>query len=881
MRRCDHFVPHALLCRRVESESIFRSERDAAGPGPIADRSDAPGAVGMRWGEGLGERRWPFLWSLLVGVGVGLRHAAQPVVLLSPKEVTIERDKEKTVSCVVNKFYPDSIVIQWEKNAKHSPDKSVPAEDICTGSSVENEDGTFNITSKLKLQPSLQDDGNIYNCIVKHKSFSMEPVFSIILTVTELQGNYTWIAGLIAAMAVVFPPTVMAFVGNEKLKNLEENHLQFLFSDFRPKPLKIKFFLIQPNKEKQAIYSWNTKAASDPEQGDEHLALLKKQKMFHFIPVLSQKKRHIFEASCKLSITPDVKQLQSFDISLEIIHQAFPHGISVKTQSFEVVAHPVLDRIQCSTDEPRPDESLTLSCRIYAYFPQAIETCWWKDDEPIPLPASVTDPIKTSDGLFFCTTNLQFFPQAEDIGKRFFCKARLKGFQQFRESAWELNTLVFIPKVSHIECEPSEPEFGKPITLSCVVRDFYPPECDICWKKGLKELTYATVKTGDPEQAPASNLYHRKSQVSFIPRPEDHAEEIFVEIKHCNRTIQNKYSLMLKGFPKVADIDPDPSIIEYGKNLCLSCEVMDFDPGEINIQWLDGENVIRNGVDTKGPTMGSNGFFSLTSSYRLVPTVFYYNKSISFKVSHKKLAEPITKSVYLNLPAKPPVLSEIKAIPRQTQGDKKVTLEISISDFAPWDIRVTWYKDWKKLTDYTDPNNFRIGENKLCQLASQIMVDLKQKDIGKIIRCEVHHPATKKFQEKSFILKDFSDSIEQISPSFVNHNHIEPSRSSMSVSEELINSMKIECVTSSPKAGEKVSLRCFVPGKGADGAIVFWSKGLYPVDEEIRNTNCEDGTGFISYVTIKTEKGEQECGIRCEVCVDEETLEDSYTLKLS
>lgn len=103
--------------------------------------------------------------------------------------------------------------------------------------------------------------------------------------------------------------------------------------------------------------------------------------------------------------------------------------------------------------------------------------------------------------------------------------------------------------------------------------------------------------------------------------------------------------------------------------------------------------------------------------------------------------------------AKPPVLSAIKATPSRFQGDEKVILEISISDFAPCDIRVAWYKDWKKLTDDTNPNNFHIGANKLCYLISQITVDPKQKDVGEIIRCEVHHPATKKFQEKSFILK--------------------------------------------------------------------------------------------------------------------------------
>lgn len=129
----------------------------------------------------------------------------------------------------------------------------------------------------------------------------------------------------------------MAFVGNEKLRNLEENYLQFLFSGFRPKPLEITFFLIQPNKKYQKIYSWNTEATNDPEQGDERLALLKEQKMFHFSPALSKTKMQTSEVSCKVCIVPDVKQLQNFDISLQIKHQAFPRGVLVETRSFEVV----------------------------------------------------------------------------------------------------------------------------------------------------------------------------------------------------------------------------------------------------------------------------------------------------------------------------------------------------------------------------------------------------------------------------------------------------------------------------------------------------------------------------------------------------------------
>uniref|UniRef100_A0A8C0GHE9 Ig-like domain-containing protein n=1 Tax=Chelonoidis abingdonii TaxID=106734 RepID=A0A8C0GHE9_CHEAB len=112
-----------------------------------------------------------------------LEVVAQPTVSLSPKEVTIESDKEKTLSCEVNKFYPNLVDIKWMMISKNNQDSSVAAEDICTGASVENEDGTFNVTSKLRLQPSLQDNGNVYRCIVSHKTFPAELLLNSTLTI--------------------------------------------------------------------------------------------------------------------------------------------------------------------------------------------------------------------------------------------------------------------------------------------------------------------------------------------------------------------------------------------------------------------------------------------------------------------------------------------------------------------------------------------------------------------------------------------------------------------------------------------------------------------------------------------------------------------------
>lgn len=108
--------------------------------------------------------------------------------------------------------------------------------------------------------------------------------------------------------------------------------------------------------------------------------------------------------------------------------------------------------------------------------------------------------------------------------------------------------------------------------------------------------------------------------------------------------------------------------------------------------------------------------------------------------------------------AKLPVLSEIKAT-RPSPWGKDITLEISISDFAPSDIRVTWYKEWKRLSEDTNLRTVLIGENKLCYMTSQITVDPKEEDIGKTIRCEVYHPATNRVQEKSFLLKSRGKSL--------------------------------------------------------------------------------------------------------------------------
>ncbi|XP_060131980.1 natural cytotoxicity triggering receptor 3 ligand 1 isoform X2 [Zootoca vivipara] len=728
---------------------------------------------------------------------------AQPSIKLSPRTVELENGKEKTLSCTVNKFYPLSIEVHWEKKSEHGNNEVVPADDICTGVPVKNGDGTFNVTSKLGLQPSLQDNGNVYSCVVGHKSFSIRQAFNATLIVTEPPPNFIWLAVILVLLLLGMIPVILyikyfkkiqpgkfSAIKNKELKHLEETLVVFLLQGFRPKRLEIVFFLKLPSwNEKQEIYSWNTMTASNPEHGEDTPLIItgkgeessdlvmKLKTMFTFDPTLQVKQRRTFDVSCSVNIVPDVKLLKEFELTLEVRHEAFPDCLSTETISFKVIE---------------------------------------------------------------CT-----------------------------------------PKVSKFECEPPVPECGKIITLSCLVEDFCPRECGICWLRGNNEPLDATSNTEKPQLDPVSNLYCKKSRVSFIPQPEDHAVDFIVQINHCQKVIRHSYPLLLKGYPKVTDITCEPNDPKYGTKLSLTCKVTDFFLSDIKIKWLDGGIEISEGVDTEKPVEGSNGCLKLSSKLQLIPTALDHNKFITFSVTYGDLKKPIVRDVYLKLPVHRPEMSEIKKTPMQ--NSESISLETVISNFAPCNIRVTWYEEWEKISE-DNPRNIQIGENKLGYFVSKLQVSPKGRDSKETIRCEVFHQATQDFKEKSFVWesKDCCDSLDRMLTSPVSQNHVGPLINSKLTSEEPVQPMKIECVTSNPKAGEKVTLRCFVPGIRAEDANVSWFKGVYPVDDKIENANCGDGSGFISDVVITTEKDKKKYEIRCEVYVDAnyEILEENFYLEL-
>ncbi|XP_070620025.1 uncharacterized protein [Erythrolamprus reginae] len=695
----------------------------------------------------------------------------EPTVQLFPKELEIEKGNVKTLTCRVNKFYPDSIVILWQKHSQYMLDKSILEEDIYTGTSVRNGDGTYNATSKLRLQPSAQDQGNVYSCIAKLKSFARYPVSNVTLTVTEPNSTTGLIIGLVLGFLLIFSPIVGSFlyihflkkyppsvemVGSEELKDLEETELHCLISHFRPKPLQIDLFLVtELQNPKQKIASWSSTASSpssneveEPTEDDENIPLLgNMEHIFKVYPVLKSKPMNFYDFQWKICMNPDIQKLKKFELLLEVKHKGFQHGLCTKRKSYKVIALLVLHEIHCSTNVPRSNELLTLSCQLHSYFPETLEVCWNNDDGILESSFS-TSPTKGDDGLYSCISKINYCPQVKDSGKRFICRAKLEGSQVYKESSWQMNSVVLTPKIYKIECKPPVPECGKPLTLRCLLTEYHPPECDICWTKGFEKLTDATIKTEPPQLDRVSKWYSRASEITFTPSAEDHEMDFFVEIHHCNIILRNGYTVLLKDFPKLSNIVIEPSDADYGERVTLTCDVTDFNSKKIGTQWFLGDNSKLNGVITEDLTMICKGSYKLTSIFEFKATASVCDKVICFKVHHASLTKPITREVYVKLPDKRPVLSEIKVIP----DHQHILLEISISQFAPCDVQVRWYHGWRQISENINPKNIEIGEDHLCYFVSKVHLHPKNLGSVKTIRCEVKHSTS--IEEKSLTLNE-------------------------------------------------------------------------------------------------------------------------------
>ncbi|KAF4089905.1 hypothetical protein AMELA_G00043650 [Ameiurus melas] len=105
-----------------------------------------------------------------IGGGTELRIArpsSPPSLLLLAPSGSLLSEGDVSVMCVARGFYPDSVTTSWSENSS-----GVTGDEVQTGPSQRQADGTFSQTSVLKLSKQRWSSGRTYTCRLSHPALS-------------------------------------------------------------------------------------------------------------------------------------------------------------------------------------------------------------------------------------------------------------------------------------------------------------------------------------------------------------------------------------------------------------------------------------------------------------------------------------------------------------------------------------------------------------------------------------------------------------------------------------------------------------------------------------------------------------------------------------
>ncbi|XP_045433651.1 natural cytotoxicity triggering receptor 3 ligand 1 isoform X1 [Pipistrellus kuhlii] len=94
---------------------------------------------------------------------VFLKVLASPECTLFQEQATVKNDGDKYILCKAYGFYPEDITITWYTWTQKNQEISAV---ITTGPAIKKEDGTFNITSRVRLEHNV----TTYQCVISHRS---------------------------------------------------------------------------------------------------------------------------------------------------------------------------------------------------------------------------------------------------------------------------------------------------------------------------------------------------------------------------------------------------------------------------------------------------------------------------------------------------------------------------------------------------------------------------------------------------------------------------------------------------------------------------------------------------------------------------------------
>ncbi|XP_078077209.1 uncharacterized protein LOC144499029 [Mustelus asterias] len=285
--------------------------------------------------------------------------SAQPKVSMYQQEITTADGTGHFLVCDVKEFYPKQVNISWLMLSDGKIEyisKNQSIEDLIT-----NSDGTFSVSSKIRIEPTLDDRTN-YRCVVKHKTFLgnftldsdqdeeqipkgaiIGGICGIVVFCAACLGVYRWIKKCkepsnpeesedegSRAFLLRVPPTISDIKKPREISDGEETILSWDITVFRPEVMNIVTSVKRKGQqEAKKLFHWKISAEllSGPKRVTRPLKnvlhLSKKDDSFSAdTPEFQRKSDRSFCIPCSITLRPDVSKDDGAELIIEVKQDA-------------------------------------------------------------------------------------------------------------------------------------------------------------------------------------------------------------------------------------------------------------------------------------------------------------------------------------------------------------------------------------------------------------------------------------------------------------------------------------------------------------------------------------------------------------------------------
>ncbi|XP_007885686.2 uncharacterized protein LOC103174893 [Callorhinchus milii] len=657
--------------------------------------------------------------------------------------------------CHVSGFQPEAISIFWYlKNMKEGQNKLIgqyvksqmqslpfggkknknPDSEIAiyenlhqwevkTANVYKNKDGTFSLSSILCIFPDINEHNQAkIMCEVIHPS-GKGVIKTLSLDVTGIPPKLD---------EIIQPPIVLH--NNSVMLTCPINF-------FKPSHLVIKWYKIKDDGEKRPIVKCINGV-------DESWCAAE---FSHSLSEFSYPD-HTQSVRSMLLFNATIEETENSQYFCEVQHIALQNPVE-KFVKLQVKAFPILNTIVSDPPNSVVGEKLTLSCKVHSFYPKEIVVRWFKDKDLI----ETDEVLKITQGsleknVFELTSQYAFTVSLLDLKCVYKCEVNHESLMYPRVEEYIPENLVAFPKVSEVLSDPSIPEIGKELTLTCTIKEFYPKDIQVEWFRDNVAMEmngkYGTITK---ESSSEYGLNCIVTTVTLTPTTDDHQAKYTVEICHSKsstKPYRHTYQLLIKGSPRFSEFVLEPKILKFGKHLTVSQTMNGLCHKDFSIEWYKGDNRVTEGVVNSSLTQELQNTYSMISCLKFLLTADDFEKDLIFHYKENNKTDVFKRRCHLPLKRVPPKVSEIIHKPDRPKIGETLTLSCTVDDFCPGDIAILWSKGWTDFAEEQFVQVPRIGENGLYSTFTQLEVELKPDDEPEEFSCEIRHAKTNDVVEK-------------------------------------------------------------------------------------------------------------------------------------